>query len=387
MNRVAIQPRMIAWARERSGLDVAVLMRRFPAYEAWERGEKQPTFNQLEDLAKKTLTPLGYFFLDEPPEEKLPVPDFRTFENRPLRRASPNLLETIYTMQRRQEWMREYLAGLGAAPLEFVGWATDRTSALTVARAIRETLGLGDGWAQEHATWEAALIGLRRTIEAAGVLVIVNGVVGNNNRRKLDPGEFRGFVLCDRLAPLIFVNGADFKSAQMFTLAHELAHLWLGEDGIFNLPELQPGHNETERHCNAIAAEVLVPEEELRRYWPAASRSVSPVKSVARNFKVSPLVASRRMLDAGLISRDAYIRFLREHEKDEARKAVTAKARSGGGDFYLTQENRVGRRFGRAVSQAAREGTLLMRDAYRLTGLSGRTFERFTKGLSERIGG
>jgi hypothetical protein len=165
------------------------------------RGEKQPTFNQLEDLAKKTLTPLGYFFLDEPPEEKLPVPDFRTLENRPLRRASPNLLETIYTMQRRQEWMREYLTGLGAEPREFIGSATDRTSALTVARAIRETLGLVDGWAQEHATWEAALIGLRRAIEAAGVLVIVSGVVGNNNRRKLDPGEFRGFVLCDRLAP------------------------------------------------------------------------------------------------------------------------------------------------------------------------------------------
>ena len=149
MNRVAIQPKMIAWARERSGLDVAVLTRRFPAYEAWERGEKQPTFNQLEDLAKTTLTPLGYFFLDEPPEEKLPVPDFRTLENRPLRRPSPNLLETIYTMQRRQEWMREYLAGLGAVPLEFIGSATDRTSALTVARTIRETLGLVDGWAQE----------------------------------------------------------------------------------------------------------------------------------------------------------------------------------------------------------------------------------------------
>ena len=281
---VAIQPKMIGWARERSGLDVAVLTRRFPAYEALERGEKQPTLNQLEDLAKTTLTPCGYFFLDEPSEEKLAVPDFRTLENRPLRRPSPDLLETIYTMQRRQEWMREYLAGLGAATLEFIGSATDPTSALTEARAIRETLGLVDGWTQEHATWEAALIGLRLAIEAAGVLVIMNGVVGNNNRRKLDPGEFRGYVLCDRLAPIIFVNGADVKSAQMFTLAHELAHLWLGKDGIFNLPE-QPGHNETERHCNAIAAEVLVPEEELRRCWLTASRSESPVKKVARNFK------------------------------------------------------------------------------------------------------
>ena len=280
-----------------------------------------------------------------------PVRDFRTLENRPLRRPSPNLLETIYTMQHRKEWMREYLAGLGAEPLEFIGSATDRTSALTVARAIRETLGLVDGWAQEHATWEAALIGLRRAIEAAGVLVMVNGVVGNNNRRKLDPGEFRGFVLCDRLAPLIFVNGADFKSAQMFTLALELAHLGSARTGSSICQSCSPG---TARQ-SGIATRSRRRFSCRRGCWPAASRSESPVKSVARNFKVSPLVASRRMLDAGLMSRDAYFRFLREHEKDEARKAATAKARSGG-DFYLTQENRVGRRFGRAVAQAAREG-------------------------------
>lgn len=387
MSRVAINKDLIRWAVDRSGQEESALVERFPKLPQWLSGDLQPTFNQLEDLAKKTFTPFGFFFLNEPPEEKLPLPDFRTWRNRSVRRPSPNLLETIYTMQRRQEWMREYLAGLGVEPLEFVASATEQTNPATVARAIREKLGIETSWAREHATWESALIGLRRVIESAGVLVMVNGVVGNNNRRKLDPGEFRGFVLCDRHAPLIFVNGADFKSAQMFTLAHELAHLWLGRDGIFNLPDLQPGNSDTERRCNAIAAEVLVPEEELRSSWPAASRSENPIKTLARDFKVSPLVASRRLLDAELISRDAYFQFLRELEDDEARKAAMAKARSGGGDFYLTQEKRVGRRFGLAVAQAAREGTLLMRDAYRLTGLVGETFERFANVLNERIGG
>jgi Zn-dependent peptidase ImmA (M78 family) len=170
----------------------------------------------------------------------------------------------------------------------------------------------------------------------------------------------------------------------MFTLAHELAHLWLGRDAIFNLPDLQPGQNELERACNAIAGEVLVPERELRECWPTLSRSPDPIVAIARRFKVSPLVASRRMLDSGMISRAEYAEFLRDLAADEARKAAIAKARKqSGGDFYLTQEVRIGRRFGRAVAQAAREGSLLYRDAYRLTGLSGQTFDRFAKGLSE----
>ncbi len=385
MNRVAIQPRMISWARRRSGLDESALVKRFPAYEAWERGDISPTFNQLQDLAKKTSTPFGFFFLDEPPEETLPMPDFRTLGSRVVRRPSPNLLETVYTMQRRQEWMHEYLTGLGAEPLDFIGSATDRTDVLTVAGSIRDSLGLIDGWAREHATWESALIGLRRVIESAGVLVMVNGVVGNNTRRKLDPDEFRGFVLCDRFAPLIFVNGADFKSAQMFTLAHEIAHLWLGKGGIFNLPELQPGPSDTEKYCNAIAAEVLVPTAELLQLWPNASRTSNPAKAIARNFKVSPLVANRRLLDVGLLGSSDYRNFLRALEDDEERKAAINKAKGGGGDFYRTADVRIGRRFGRAVAQATREGTLLTRDAYRLTGLSGKTFDRFTDGLTKGL--
>ena len=387
MNRVEIQPQMFRWARQRSGLDVATLVQRFPSYEEWESGEKQPTVRQLEGLSRKTMTPFGFFFLTEPPEEKLPVPDFRTVANHPVRQASPNLLETIYTMQGRQAWVREYLTDLGAESLAFIGSATLRTDLHDTARSIRETLGIVDGWAREHATWGSALVGLRRAIEGAGIFVMVNGIVGNNTRRKLDPQEFRGFVLCDKLAPLIFVNGADFKSAQMFTLAHEIAHRWLGRDGVFNLPDLQPGDNEIERLCNAIAAEVLVPEVELKKVWPLAARSDNPVQELARTFKVSPLVAIRRALDVGLVSRDAYFKFLRAHEEDEARKAAVLKAKGGGGDFYLTQESRLGRRFGRAVAQAAREGKLLIRDAYRLTELSGQTFERFVGGLDMKVGG
>jgi Zn-dependent peptidase ImmA (M78 family) len=378
MSRVVLNKSLISWAVDRSRVDKAALVARFPKLPQWESGELQPTFKQLEAFAKATLTPFGAFFLPAPPDEKLPVPDFRTMRDTRPRRPSAALLETIYQMQRRQEWMREYLLEEGVDPLPFIGTVTMESSPLAAAESIRRTLGMEDGWAELHPTWSNALLGLRRALEETGVLVVINGVLGNNTHQSLDPEEFRGFVLCDRHAPLIFINGADFKSAQMFTLAHELAHLWLGKDGVFNLPDLQASEDETEKFCNRVAAEVLVPSRELEDCWPQVKTASDPFNALARRFKVSEIVAARRVLDQGLISRERFYAFLKAYRDDERRKA---DRKSPGGHFYRTQDVRIGHRFGSAVVRAARSGRLLYQDAYRLTGLYGRTFDQFAQQL------
>jgi Zn-dependent peptidase ImmA (M78 family) len=378
MTRVAINPRLIRWACERSGQEESALVERFPKLPQWERGEVQPTFKQLEEFAKATLTPFGAFFLAEPPAETLPVPDFRTMRGQRPRSPSAALLETIYQMQRRQEWMRDYLIEEGAEPLSFVGTVTLASSPVAAAQGIRRTMGMEGGWAELHSTWSNALLGLRRAVEDTGVLVVINGVFGNNTHQSLDPEEFRGFVLCDRYAPLIFINGADFKSAQMFTLAHEVAHLWLGKDGVFNLPDLQPSEDEVEKFCNRVAAEVLIPSRELEACWPEVRADANPYNALARRFKVSPIVAARRVLDHNLISRAEFYAFLNDYRAEERQRR---HRRPSGGDFYRTQEVRVGHRFGGAVIRAARAGKLLYQDAYRLTGLYGRTFDQFAQEL------
>jgi len=382
MSRANIKPDLIRWACERSGAEMDALAGRFPKLEQWLSGEAQPTMKQLETFAKATLTPLGYCFLPEPPSETLPVPDFRTVKDHQLKKPGAALLETIYLMQRRQEWLRDYLIEEGEEPVSFIGSATLSTSPEVTAASIRETLGITAGWADEYTTWEGALLGLRRAAETEGIIVVINGVCGNNTHQKLNPEEFRGFVLCDHFAPLIFLNGADAKSAQMFTLAHELAHLWLGKDGLFNLLDLEASNDEVEKFCNKVAAEVLIPTEELNRCWPAESRKLEPFHSLARRFKVSPIVAARRALDAGLITRARFFEFLNAYQEDERRKLGK---KSSGGDFYKTQETRIGRRFGLAVIRAAREGRLLYRDAYRLTGLAGKTFDMYAEKLGFKI--
>ena len=379
MNKVAVKPTLVRWARERSGKDMSDLAKRFPKLPQWEGGEAQPTFKQLERFAKATLTPFGALFLEEPPDDKLPVADFRTLKGQQPARPSAALMTTVQQMQRRQEWMREYLIEVGEEPLAFVGTVTLASSRVDAANNIRRTLGVDDGWASTHSTWSAALVGLRRAVEEIGVLVVVNGVVENNTRQKLDPEEFRGFVLCDDYAPLIFINGTDFTSAQMFTLAHELAHLWLGTGGVFNLVDLQPYDDDVEIFCDEVAAEVLIPGDELDGYWPSVAKSAEePFQELARRFKVSPLVAARRVLDRKLMARDDFYEFLGRYAADERRKSAQQPS---GGNFYNAQRGRVGRRFGSAVIRAAREGRLLYRDAYRLTGLHGRSFDQFAQTL------
>jgi len=352
---------------------------RFPQFPRWERGEKQPTVNQLEAFAKATHTPFGYLFLPEPPDEPLPIPDFRTIRDARLRRPSPELLDTIYAMQRRQDWLREERIEAEAEPLEFVGTARLSDDPEAVGREMRRAVGLDDGWAGAVPSWQAAVLELRGRIEALGIMAVINGVVGNNTHRKLDVEEFRGFALTDRHAPLIFVNGADAKSAQMFTLAHELAHVWVGPEGegISGFEGIIPGDGRVERFCDRAAAEFLVPARELREHWHAVRRSADAFERVARYFKVSPVVAGRRAMDLRLVSRDAFFEFYAAYTQRERRQA----RKTSGGDFYNNQNTRVGASFAISVARAAMAGRLTFKEAYDLTGLRGGAFQQYVRRL------
>lgn len=383
MGRVAINEGVLLWAIDRAGLTPDGLQSKFPKIRQWVDGETQPTRRQLESLAKATLTPFGFFFLSEPPEVRLPIPFFRTLGDKTPSRPSPDLIDTIQLMQRRQEWMREFLIEEGQEPLPIAWSAQPDAPPISVADHIRHALRLDEGWAAQQRTWEEALRVLRETMEDAGIIVIVNGVVGNNTHRKLNPSEFRGFVLVDKYAPLVFVNGVDAKAAQMFTLAHELAHVFFGSSAAFDLREMQPADDPIEQACNRVAAEFLVPERELRQIWSSVKNDPEPFQTIARQFKVSTLVAARRAMDLQLIQKEAFFDFYRAYQRDE-RERRAATPPSKGGDFHLIQNLRVGRRFALAVARAAKEGTLLYSEAYRLTGLYGKTFDSYMNSLGGR---
>jgi Zn-dependent peptidase ImmA (M78 family) len=210
-------------------------------------------------------------------------------------------------------------------------------------------------------------------------------VVGLNNHRPLDPDEFRGFVLCDPIAPVIFVNDADTKSARIFTLAHELVHVWLGQDGVFNLDQMMPANNDIERFCNRVAAEFLIPGYKLTERWDEANATGKPFHTIARWFKVSPVVAARRALDLKFITRPEFFRFYEQDRAEWLKRKEQDRKKTSGGNFFATQNVRLGRPFSAAVVRAAKEGRILYEEAFQLTGLKGQTFLKFTDIVLKRV--
>jgi Zn-dependent peptidase ImmA (M78 family) len=382
--RVPVEPAVLEWAVERSGKEPEELSSRkdFQDLELWETRQKNPTYRQLQKFAAATYTPLGFFFLPEPPIEEVPIPDFRTINNEGIARPSPNLLETIFLCEQRQEWYREFSLNNGMDPIPFVGSATLDVPVYSLADEIRHRLRFSLNERIQDSTWDKAFRRLIDSAEEAGIMVMVSGIVGNNTKRPLDFREFRGFALADALAPLVFINGTDTKAAQIFTLVHEIAHIWLGQSALTDSSLDRTVGSEVEVWCNKVAAEVLVPLASLRENY-RGSTSEAELDRLARSYKVSTLVVLRRIFDGGYV---AWEQFQSRYRAELQRVLSLMPSRppgEGGGNFYYTQPLRVSRKFASAIIADTLSGRTLHREAYRLLGT--RKHQTFVR-LGEQVG-
>jgi Zn-dependent peptidase ImmA (M78 family) len=366
---VDINANMLTWAIVRAGYDLPEFAEKMPRITAWINGEKKPTVKQLESFSKKVHLPFGYLFLPEPPKEPLPIPFFRT-NGKQAEKVSLNVYDTILILQQRQSWLKEYLEDNDFEPLSYVGQFKNSQDVNAIVNSIRQTLGLAQDWAIHFRTWQDALNHLVETIEDKGIITVFNGVVENNTSRTIEVDECRGFVLVDDFAPFMFINNSDGKAAQLFTIVHELAHIWTGHSAGFDFRTLQPANDPIEVLCDKVAAEFLVPAETFSDQW---NKNPS-IQSCTRFFKVSEIVIARRALDTGKISRNQFFAFYEEYKN---REFVKKQNQGSGGDFYATARKRLSLTFASHINNAVKTGQLLYRDAYKLTSMKGDTFDKF----------
>lgn len=383
--KVEVAPQVLEWACQKGGLDESAILKAFPNFFEWKEGTSQPTLKQLEAFAKKTHVPLGMLFLPSPPVERLPIPDFRTIGNASIKGPSQNLLETIYLCQQRQDWYSQYLRNNGFGENEFVSCVTRDHSVIEVAQNIRDAVGFGLEERQKFTKWEDTLRFFIDQVSKLNILVMISGIVGSNTHRSLDPNEFRGFVLMDRFAPLIFINGKDTKTAQIFTLAHELAHIWLGTEGISNIQVVDVnGQGDNEFWCNQVAAELLVPLQDLRDNFNRDKSLDDELQRLAKVYKVSSLVVARRLFDLKFYTYQEF-RNIYQQELEKLQSLQRESKPKGGGDFYRSLNVKVSPQFLQALVSSTLEGKTLFRDALRL--LSIKKSETFDEIANQLMGG
>ena len=370
MDYISVKPSLWHWAQKRSGQNIQTLQKKFPKLQLWETGQAKPTLKQLEKFAKTIHVPIGYLLLNKPPVEEIPIPDFRRTPNVSQKDLSPNLLDTIYMCQRRQDWYKHYMRSMREQPLDFIGSVKPLSSNIVkTAENIRKILKFSIQERKNLPTWTNALKRLIEQVNSAGILIMVNGVVGNNPIRKLNPEEFRGFALSDPLAPLIFINGSDTKAAQMFTIAHELAHLWINQTAVSNTQALTVPNHQIENWCNKIAAELLVPINVIQKLYDNEKTKhnfSNEIQNLAKYFKVSSLVILRRVYDMKKLTAKEFSTLYEKELKKLNNILKINKKNKGGGDFFPTLKMRANPRFIKALISHTLEGHTSFRESFQL---------------------
>ncbi len=379
-----ITHKVLRWARERRNITEADVAKRLGTspdrVRSWETetSDKHPTLRQAQNIAGVLNIPLGYLFLSTPPSLTADLPDLRTVSGEPIQNPSPEFIDQLYDVLRKLEWFSEYRESQEVEPVAFIGRFSLDTPLGIIAEDIRSVIGIDDEMRRRAGSWEAFLTAFVRRAEAAGVLVFRSGVVSGNTHRPLSVEEFRGFAITDEFAPAIFINSKDYKVAQTFTIAHELAHLWIGQSGVSNLnyallPEQQVNH--IDRFCDKIAAEVLVPESDFLNRWDISTETHGNVQALSRHYRVSRFVILRRAFEAELVAQSEFDALYNNYRDDYHEPS------GDGGDFYNLFFARNSMTLTFSLLTATAEGHISRLDTARLLNIRVQTIERAQREL------
>lgn len=380
---VEISPAVLAWVGQQISAEndtqITALLSR------WMNKEEKPNTKTIRRVSQATHIPFGYFFLKYPPQEECDLIHCRTINSTSIKTQSRDFIDVYNSMLNVQNWMSEYnRETLGLEPLSFVGRYNENNSPMEIAVNIRHELELSEDFFIQEKSSESSFNYLRKRISESGILVMKNAVVGSNTHRKLDIKEFRAFTIINNYAPLIFINGNDTKTGKLFSLAHELAHIWIGSNSLFNDLYSNLSVSKSEQICNAVAAEILTPISIFKYKWTESKiDSIAKISILADVFHCSKLVIARRALDLKFINQKTYIEIQSQTRTQLETSPSDSKSKFGGGSFYNTLKSNWDKNFILALDYSTKAGTTPYLDAYRLTGFKSKTFQNLVAKLNQ----
>ena len=365
-DKADITPKILKWARESARITEEIAAAKVPVsvekLREWESGESFPTIVQAQKLAKAYKRPFALLFLSEIPTDFQPLRDLRRKGSKPLGTGSIFIIREI---QQKQSWISEVNKNENASKIPFIGRFTVNDNPVTVANDILRTFDI-------NPTTYVTSSPIKNWIDKAesnGIFISRTSFI--HSRLVLDSDEIQGFAIADPYAPFVFINSEDYDAPQLFTLVHEIAHLWIAATGISNEIEIgikdDSSYQPIELFCNEVAGNALMPTDVVNSLPAKAFDSIDKLFSEAKRLGVSTFALLVRALKLERISLNRYhqLKLVAEREyqaflkrEAEKREAQKSKENKSGPNYYLLQVNRNSRLFTQTVLDAFRGGMI-----------------------------
>jgi Zn-dependent peptidase ImmA (M78 family)/DNA-binding XRE family transcriptional regulator len=363
-DKAYITPKVLKWARESAKISEEAAASKIPVsierLKEWEDGTSQPTIRQAQTLAKAYKRPFALLFLPEIPKDFQPLQDYRKAGAKNLSTSSIFIIREI---QQKQSWIKEVNEENKEEKLSFVGKFSIADKAEIVANDILTTLKIDP---LRYKTENPIREWIEKT-EANGIFISRTSFI--HSKLKLDSEEIQGFAIADPYAPFIFINSDDWNSAQLFTLVHELAHIWIAATGLSNEIEAdlksKDKYHPVELFCNDVAANALMPVSYMTTLDKVVFRNFKEIFKISKSLGVSSFSFLVRALNLNLIDVNLYQKLRKEADleyklflKREEEKKAKQKEREGGPNPYLLRLNKNSRLFTQIVLDAFRSGSV-----------------------------
>jgi len=333
--RALINPALLIWARETSGISLEDAARKIGVtverLQDWEAGTSRPTIRQLQEAARVYRRPFAAFYLPEPPTGFRVPHDFRLLPGGSARHYSPIALSELRRIQHQREVLLAIVEAGAPTECELVGTMTLDDDPERAAARARSVLGVS---VEEQLSWRdpsKAFRSWRQALERRQILV--------SQLQGVDVDELRGFSIPHTEYPVVAVNNRDHPHGRIFTMMHELAHLMLNRPGICDLEEVQRPHTTDQRIeqlCNAFAAALLMPRSEMARRFPPVGHnrptrwSGDDVESASRALGVSREAVVRRLVTIGATTFATYLQLRRTFQTEFEQQRAARKREKGG---------------------------------------------------------
>ena len=379
-----VNPAVLTWARKTSGLSpeeaaekldikAARGVEALDRLKALETGADVPTQKMLIRMAKCYRRPLVALYLRDIPPKGPDERDLRLLPEIASERDAGLVDAVVRDISSRQSIVRSSIEAAGEEqPLDYVGSVNPEDGVTAAVDAIKDGLGFDIERFRGAESPKKSFDYLRTLAESKGMFVIlIDNLGGADSKIKVE--MFRGFALVDEVAPFIAVNINDSASAWSFTLAHEIAHVWIGNTQTGG----KLGESKVEEFCSDVASQLLLSSDEIGDVEVDGNMSEDEIANRVSDFagrrRVSSTMVAYRLLRGNAISRVVYenlaARFKKAFEEQADAERGRDDRRFGGPDDYVVRRHRIGKALIDFVDRMMKEEGLSVTKAGKVFGV------------------